>query len=221
MARGRSDLRFVWDERQKAIRDAVQLGSFDRHKRGRNMKTPAATVLSLYLLTSAPVLADPAGAAAPPAAPDPNPRTIVITRSGSRPSQQGPAENFTGSVCVTPLFEAKDASRAAGASVSFEPGARSAWHTHPRGQVLIVTAGVGRVQQWGGPVEEIREGDVVWTPPGVKHWHGASPDTAMTHIAIQEHLDGKVVDWLEKVSDEQYGGRPAASLEPRKDRARR
>lgn len=95
--------------------------------------------------------------------------------------------------------------------MSFEPGARSAWHTHPRGQILIVTAGVGRVQQWGGRVEEIQVGDVVWTPPGVKHWHGASPNAAMTHIAIQEHLDGKVVNWLEKVSDEQYGGLPATS----------
>jgi quercetin dioxygenase-like cupin family protein len=159
------------------------------------MKVLAATVLSLSLLPTVPVLADQA-------------QTIIIMRSGSRPSQAGPAESFTGSVRVMPLFEAKDSSRASGASVSFEPGARSAWHTHPRGQILIVTAGAGRVQQWGGPVEEIRVGDVVWTPPGVKHWHGASPDTAMTHIAIQEHLDGKVVDWLEKVSDEQYGGLP-------------
>jgi 4-carboxymuconolactone decarboxylase len=140
-------------------------------------------------------------------------QTIKITRRGTQSSQQGPAENFTGSVRVTPLFAANDPSRASGGSVSFEPGARSAWHTHPQGQVLIVTAGVGRVQQWGGPVEEIRVGDVVWTPPGVKHWHGASPNTAMTHIAIQEHLDGKAVDWLEKVSDQQYGGLPAISRE--------
>ena len=166
------------------------------------MKVLAAVVLSLSLLPTVPVFADQA-------------QTIVITRSGSRPSQAGPAANFTGSVRVTPLFEAKDSSRAAGASVSFEPGARSAWHTHPRGQILIVTAGVGRVQQSGGPVEEIREGDIVWTPPGVKHWHGASPETAMTHIAIQEHLDGKVVDWLEKVSDEQYGGPPVPAAKKR------
>jgi quercetin dioxygenase-like cupin family protein len=128
-----------------------------------------------------------------------------ITRSGTQPSQKGPAEWFTGSVRVDPLFQASDPSRASGASVTFEPGARSAWHTHPLGQVLIVTSGVGRVQQWGGRVEEIRAGDVVWTPPGVKHWHGASPTTAMTHIAIQEALDGKVVEWMEKVTDEQYG----------------
>ena len=128
-----------------------------------------------------------------------------ITRSGTQPSQKGPAEWFIGLVRVDPLFQASDPSRASGASVTFEPGARSAWHTHPLGQVLIVTSGVGRVQQQGGPVEEIRAGDVVWTPPGVKHWHGASPTTAMTHIAIQEALDGKVVEWMEKVTDAQYG----------------
>lgn len=128
-----------------------------------------------------------------------------ITRSSARPSQKGPAEWFTGSVRVDPLFQAIDPSRASGAQVTFEPGARSAWHTHPLGQVLIVTSGVGRIRQWGGPVEEIRAGDVVWTPPGVKHWHGASPTTAMTHIAIQEQLEGKVVEWMEEVTDEQYG----------------
>src|ERR687890_1024145 len=109
-----------------------------------------------------------------------------ITRSGAHPSGNGPAEWFTGTVRIDPLFAAQAPARAAGNAVTFEPGARTAWHTHPLGQVLIVTAGVGRVQQWGGPVEEIRPGDVVWTPPGVKHWHGASPSTAMTHIAIQE-----------------------------------
>lgn len=155
------------------------------------MKLLAATVLSLSLLASASALAAAE-------------QTITIARSGSQPSRQGPAENFTGSVRVDPLFQANDPSRAAGASVSFEPGARSAWHTHPRGQVLIVTAGVGRVQQWGGPAEEIQEGDVVWNPPGVKHWHGASPDAALTHIAIQESVDGKSVEWMEKVSDAQY-----------------
>jgi quercetin dioxygenase-like cupin family protein len=128
---------------------------------------------------------------------------ISITR-GSHPSSPGPAENFTGEVSVQPLFAATDSSRAAGASVTFEPGARSAWHTHPRGQVLIVTAGVGRIQEWGERVREIRAGDVAWTPPGVKHWHGASPDGAMTHLAIHEHTDGEVVEWLEKVTDEQY-----------------
>ena len=127
-----------------------------------------------------------------------------ITRVGSQPSTKGPADWFSGTVRIDPLFQAKDPARAAGASVTFEPGARTAWHTHPLGQTLIITAGFGRVQQEGGPVEEVRPGDVVWFPPGVKHWHGASPTTAMTHTAIQEALDGKVVDWLEHVSDEQY-----------------
>ena len=139
---------------------------------------------------------------------------IKITRSRSVPSQQGPAENFTGSVRVDPMFQANEPSRLAGALVTFEPRARSAWHTHPRGQILIVTAGVGRVQRWGDPADEIRQGDVVWIPPGQKHWHGASPDQAMSHIAMQEHLDGKVVDWMEKVSDAQYGAgvQPHASV---------
>ena len=128
-----------------------------------------------------------------------------IKRSGSQPSGKGPAEYFTGAVRVDPLFQAIDPARALGASVTFEPGARTAWHTHPLGQTLIVTAGCGRVQRWGGPIEEIRSGDVVRISPGEKHWHGAAPTTAMTHIAIQENLDGKVVEWMEKVSDEQYG----------------
>ncbi len=131
---------------------------------------------------------------------------VVINRGGSQPSRKGPPESFTGSVRIDWLFQATEPSRASGAYVTFEPGARTSWHTHPLGQVLIVTAGSGRVQRWGGPVEEIRPGDVVWIPPGQKHWHGASPSTAMTHIAITEHLDGKVVDWMEKVNDEQYGG---------------
>ena len=130
---------------------------------------------------------------------------MEIKRSGSQPSGKGPAEYFTGAVRIDPLFEAPDPARARGASVTFEPGARSAWHTHPLGQTLIVTAGCGLAQTWGGgPVQEIRPGDVVWIPPGEKHWHGATPTTAMTHIAIQEQLDGKVVEWMEKVSDEQY-----------------
>ncbi len=128
-----------------------------------------------------------------------------ITRSGTQPSQKGPAEHFTGSVRVDPLFQPDAPARAAGAYVTFEPCARSDWHTHPLGQILVVTSGVGRIQRWGGPVEEIRAGDVIWTPPGVKHWHGASPTIAMTHIAIQEQLDGKMVEWMEKVGDEQYG----------------
>jgi quercetin dioxygenase-like cupin family protein len=129
---------------------------------------------------------------------------MEITRVGSQPSNKGPADWFTGTVRIDPLFQAKAPARAAGASVTFEPGARTAWHTHPLGQTLIITAGCGWVQREGGPVEEVHPGDVVWFPPGVKHWHGASPTTAMIHIAIQEGLDGKVVDWLEHVSDEQY-----------------
>jgi quercetin dioxygenase-like cupin family protein len=127
-----------------------------------------------------------------------------IKRSGSQPSGKGQAEYFTGTVRIDPLFQAKDPARTSGASVTFEPGARTAWHTHPLGQTLIVTAGCGRVQRWGGPVEEIRPGDVVSILPGEKHWHGASPTTAMTHIAIQEYLDGKAADWMEQVSDEKY-----------------
>jgi quercetin dioxygenase-like cupin family protein len=129
---------------------------------------------------------------------------MEITRNGSRPSGRGPAEYFTGTVRVDPLFGPPEPARASGSSVTFEPGARTAWHAHPLGQTLIVTAGYGRVQHEGGPVEDIRPGDVVWIPPGVKHWHGAAPTTAMTHIAIQEKLDGKVVVWMEKVGDEQY-----------------
>ena len=127
-----------------------------------------------------------------------------ITRAGTQASNKGPSEWFTGTVRIDPLFQVHAPARAAAASVTFEPGARTAWHTHPLGQALIVTAGCGLAQRWGGPVAEIRPGDVVWFPPGEKHWHGAAPTTAMTHIAIQEALDGKVVDWLEKVSDEQY-----------------
>jgi len=127
-----------------------------------------------------------------------------IKRVGSQPSTKGPTDWFTGEVRIDPLFQAPDPARVAGASVTFEAGARTAWHTHPLGQTLIVTFGVGRAQRWGGPIKEIRPGDVVWFPPGEKHWHGASATTAMTHIAIQETLNGKVVDWMEKVSDEQY-----------------
>ncbi|TAV89853.1 (R)-mandelonitrile lyase [Rhizobium leguminosarum] len=129
-----------------------------------------------------------------------------IKRSGSQPSVKGPADWFTGSVRVDPLFTVTSPARTAGASVTFEPGARTAWHTHPLGQTLIVTSGCGRVQHEGGPVEEIRAGDVVWFAPSERHWHGASPTTAMTHIAIQEQLDGKLVDWLEHVTDTQYQG---------------
>ena len=130
-----------------------------------------------------------------------------IKRSGSQPSGKGADEYFTGTVRIDPLFEAHEPDRTSGASVTFEPGARTAWHTHPLGQTLIVTAGCGLAQRWGGVIEQIRPGDVIWFPPGEKHWHGATPTTAMTHIAIQEALDGKAVDWLEQVSDEQYEGR--------------
>jgi quercetin dioxygenase-like cupin family protein len=131
---------------------------------------------------------------------------MEVRRVGSRPSASGPADWFTGTVRIDPQFEAPEPARVAAASVTFEPGARTAWHTHSLGQTLIVTSGCGRAQRWGGKVEEIRAGDVVWFPPGEKHWHGAAPTTAMTHIAIQERLDGKAVEWMEKVSDAEYGG---------------
>jgi len=129
---------------------------------------------------------------------------MEINRNGTQPSNQGPADWFTGIVRIDSPFKGTDPARVSGAIVTFEPSARTAWHTHPLGQTLIVTAGCGRAQRWGGPIEEIRPGDVIWFPPGEKHWHGAEPTTAMTHLAIQEQLDGKVVDWLEKVSDDQY-----------------
>jgi quercetin dioxygenase-like cupin family protein len=129
---------------------------------------------------------------------------MEIKRCGSQPSGKGPADYFTGTVRIDPLFDARDPQRVLVASVTFEPGARTAWHTHPLAQTLIVTAGCGWVHREGEPIEEIRPGDVVWFPPGEKHWHGATPTTAMTHIAIQEKLDGKVVEWIERVSDDQY-----------------
>lgn len=129
-----------------------------------------------------------------------------ITRAGSQASTAGSAEYFTGRVRVDPLFQAPSPARVASAAVTFEPGARTAWHTHPLGQTLIVTSGVGCAQRWGGAIEEIRPGDLVWFAPGEKHWHGASPTTALTHIALQEQLDGKAVDWMEHVTDDQYAG---------------
>ncbi len=129
---------------------------------------------------------------------------MEIKRSGSQPSSRGPAEYFTGTVRIDPLFQAPAPARGFAASVTFEPGARTAWHTHPLGQTLIVTAGCGLVQSWGGAIKRICPGDVVSCPPGEKHWHGATASTAMTHIAIVEHLDGKAVDWMEKVSDDEY-----------------
>ena len=175
------------------------------------MKLLTAAAGSLFVLGSPSARPEEAtassGAGGHPAGLTQGSQTMIITRSGSQPSSTGSAQYFTGSVRIDPLFQAKDPSRASGARVTFEPGARTAWHTHPLGQTLIVTAGSGWVQQWGGQVEEIRPGDVVWIPPGQKHWHGATAATGVTHIAIQEQLDGKVVEWLEQVSDEQYRGR--------------
>jgi quercetin dioxygenase-like cupin family protein len=170
------------------------------------MKLFAVTFISLSLFAS-PASDAQTGAAnteVSPTASGQRSQTITITRNGSRPSSQASAQNFTGSVRIEPLFDAHDPSRATGGRVTFEPGARTAWHMHPLGQTLLVTAGTGWIQQEGGPVEEIREGDVVWIPPATKHWHGATPTTAMTHMAIQEQLNGKNVEWMEKVSDEQY-----------------
>ncbi|MBA1143390.1 (R)-mandelonitrile lyase [Mesorhizobium neociceri] len=132
-----------------------------------------------------------------------------IKRSGSQPSAKGPADYFTGSVRIDAPFKGSEPARVGGATVTFEPGARTAWHTHPLGQTLIVLSGAGLVQREGGPIEDIRPGDIVWFAPGEKHWHGAAPTTAMSHIAIAEALDGKVVDWMEKVTDEQYGVKPS------------
>jgi len=154
------------------------------------MKLPAAT-LALSLGVSAAYAGEQ----------DP----ITVTHVGSQPTSPGPEQNFTGSVFVDSRFQAAAPARVGGGIVTFAPGARTAWHTHPLGQTLIVTAGVGRVQKWGEPVQEIRPGDVVWIPSGVKHWHGASPTVGMSHIAIAESLDGKSVDWMEKLSNEQYG----------------
>jgi 4-carboxymuconolactone decarboxylase len=182
------------------------------------MKLFTATVISLALLAAACARANQAGAAsgtgAPPSASGDDAQTIKITRSGAQASRNGPAEYFTGSVRIDPLFEANDPSHGSGSSVTFAPGARTAWHTHPLGQILIVTAGIGRVQRWGGPIEEIRQGDVVWIPAGLKHWHGASPTTSMTTIGIQEHRDGQVVDWLEQVSDAEYSAPVQGQLPP-------
>jgi quercetin dioxygenase-like cupin family protein len=129
---------------------------------------------------------------------------MEIKRSGSQPSRAASQDYFTGAVRIDPLFQAPDPARVSGASVTFEPGARTNWHTHPLGQTLIITSGIGRIQRDGGPIEEVRPGDVVWFAPDEKHWHGATPTTAMTHIAIQEALNGNVADWLEKVGDQQY-----------------
>jgi quercetin dioxygenase-like cupin family protein len=168
------------------------------------MKRLATLAVVASLLASAGAHANQASVSPAPSAPGEGGGTIRITRAGSQPSARGPAEYFTGSVRVDPLFPATAPSRMSGGLVTFEPGARSAWHTHPVGQVLVVTAGLGWMQREGGPVEEIRPGDVVWIPPGVKHWHGAAATTGMSHIAVQEAIDGRNVEWMEQVSDGQY-----------------
>lgn len=169
------------------------------------MKLLTSTIMSVFLFVSALAdtnLARAASLAGPPptALNRDSPKTISITRSGSQPSAKGSAEYLTGSVRIDSLFKGSDPARVSGGIVTFEPGARTAWHTHPLGQTLIVTAGVGLIQQWGGPIQEIKPEDVIWIPPGLKHWHGATATTAMTHIAIAEQLDGKSVDWMEKVN---------------------
>ena len=169
------------------------------------MKQLVAAALTLSMLS-------PAVAAEP---------ELQISRAGTRVVNPAPAQNFTGSVTVEMLHTPAGPDRASAGSVTFSPGARTAWHSHPLGQTLIVTAGVGRVQRWDGPIEEIRAGDVVRIPPGVKHWHGASPGSAMTHIAITEAQDGKTVDWLEQVSDAQYGTTQAAAAAAQPSRAQR
>ena len=168
------------------------------------MKVIAPTIMLLFIF-----IANGAGQTTPASGPSQtgpvqNSQTIKIARSDSIHPNKGSAQYFTGSVQVQELFPAYDPSRTSGGRVTFEPGARSAWHTHPLGQILIVTDGTGWIQKWGGPIEEIRKGDVIWIPAGVKHWHGATPTTAMTHIAIQGALNGKAVEWMERVTDEQY-----------------
>ncbi|HEX8847438.1 MAG TPA: cupin domain-containing protein [Pyrinomonadaceae bacterium] len=177
------------------------------------MKLLATTIMSLSLLVLAYAQANREGTTpasnTAAAAQSNQSQKMSISRSGTRTTSRGPEANFTGSVSVEPLFPVNAPSRTSGASVTFEPGARSAWHTHPLGQILIVTAGTGWVQQEGGEKQEIKPGDVIWTPPGVKHWHGATATSSMTHIAIQESLYGKVVEWMEKVSEEQYLAKPS------------
>lgn len=170
------------------------------------MKLITATLLPVWLLASAHGRGEEAKA--PPSSLSPG---VEVTRNGSQPSTKGPTDRFTGSARIDPLFRAEGSSALAGASVTFEPGARTAWHTHPRGQILVVTAGSGWVQPWGGPAQEIRPGDVVRIPPGKKHWHGAGPTTALTRIALQEQADGRTADWMEKVSDEQYQAATASA----------
>ena len=172
------------------------------------MKLLATMVTAISLFASAAARAqggNPSASDAPQPVPLQGSQTIKITRNGLQLLTKGPAEHFTGSAHIDSLFSENPPSHTSGGRVTFESGARTAWHSHPLGQTLIVTAGKGWVQQWGGQIEEIRQGDVVWIPPGVKHWHGATASTSMTHIAVQESLNGKAVEWMEKVSDEQYG----------------
>jgi len=180
------------------------------------MMQSAGVPAFLLVLAGAPLPGQQAGGSA--MATPPEEKAIVVTRSEDQASRQGPTENFTGSVRVDQQFQAQAPGRASGARVTFEPGSRTAWRTHPLGQTLIVTSGVGRVQRWGDPVDEVRPGDLVWIPAGQKHWHGASPTIAMSHIAIAEQLEGKSVDWMEKVTAEQYAApvrpRPAAAAAP-------
>ena len=176
----------------------------EQYRASRQRGFPTRSLLAATMLLS---LLSPLHAQVPQGGQGASPMTeptLTISRQGSRPQGQGAAENFTGSVTVDALFAATEPQRATGAYVTFLPGARSAWHTHPLGQTLVVTAGIGRVQRWGGPIEEIRPGDVVSIKPGEKHWHGAAPQSAMTHLAIGERQGGKTVEWLEKVTDEQY-----------------
>src|ERR1700751_5038171 len=175
-----------------------ELVSLSKGMKGTEMTELTITIISLLLFASLVSKAQTSAAKAPTSS------SIKISRSDSLKPKKASAEYFTGSVQVQELFPANDPSRTSGGKVTFEPGARSAWHTHPLGQILIVTDGTGWVQQLGRPIEEIRKGDVIWIPSGVKHWHGATPSTAMTHIAIQEQLNEKAVEWMEKVTDEQY-----------------
>jgi quercetin dioxygenase-like cupin family protein len=170
------------------------------------MKLPLAMVISVCVVSLNSSHARPQGATrvAHPAASPHDSHAIKITRNGSQKIIVGPPEHFTGSVHIQPLFDVNDPSRSVGASVTFDPGARTVWHVHPLGQTLIVTEGVGWIQQWSCPIQEIRKGDVVWIPAETKHWHGAAATTSMTHIAITEELNGEAVEWLEKVSDEEY-----------------
>jgi 4-carboxymuconolactone decarboxylase len=171
------------------------------------MKLFATTVMVFSLLASEAAFAQAGGPSASDALQTTalqGSQTIKVTRSGEHTPAKGPAEHFTGSASIDRFLNENPPSHTSGANVAFEPGARTAWHRHPLGQTLIVTAGMGWVQQWGGQVQEIRQGDIVWIPPGLKHWHGATASTSMTHIAIQESLDGKGVEWMEKVSDQQY-----------------